>query len=125
MKKKRSVKVGDVIQFPHHCFSEQRRGWNGWIFRAGIVEKLYKNEYGKPFAVVTYCWRIAGRYQLLPCELRQRRVPIETLFEYDVPSKERNYKEYKAYEDAGEQVCWDEDTALLLDRGIIGGGDEK
>lgn len=73
MKLKRSVKVGDVIQFPHHCFSEQRR------------------------------------------------VPVSTLFEFNVERAERDYREFKVYEDAGEKVCWSEDTALLLDKGIIGG----
>lgn len=121
MKLKRSVKVGDVIQFPHHCFSEQCRGWNGWIFRAGIVDKLYTDEHGKKCAVVSYCSKRAGRYQLLPCEIRQRRVPVNTLFEFDVERAERDYREFKAYEDAGEKVCWSEDTALLLDKGIIGG----
>lgn len=125
MKLKRNIKVGDVIQFPHHRFSEQRRGWNGWIFRAGIVDKLYEDKNGKRYADVTYCWRTAGRYQLLPCELRQRRVTLGALFEYSVAWAEKTYKEFKAYEDAGEQVCWDQDIALLLDRGIIGGGDKK
>lgn len=121
MKLKKKVKVGDVIQFPHHRFSEQRKGWNGWIFRAGIVEQLYEDKHGRKCAVVSYCSRIAGRYQLLPCEIKQRRVLVSTLFEFNVEWADRTYREYKAYEDAGENVCWSEDTALLLDRGIIGG----
>lgn len=121
MKQKKNIKVGDVTQFPHHRFSEQRKGWNGWIFRAGIVEWLYENKHGEECAVVSYCARIAGRYQLLPCEIKQRRVRVSELFEFDVERAERTYREYKACEDAGEQVCWSEDTALLLDRGIIGG----
>ena len=41
MKVAKNVKVGDVIQFPRTQFAPLRSGWNGWLFSAGIVEKLY------------------------------------------------------------------------------------
>lgn len=114
MKQAKNVKVGDVVQFPHHCFAPMRQGWNGWIFRAAIVERLYTSKNGIPCAVVRYCSRIAGRYQLLPCVEATERIAIKNLFEYNVEFYKKHYEEFKAYEDAGEEVCWDNDTALLV-----------
>ena len=54
MKVAKNVKIGDVIQFPHHEFAPLRSGWNGWIFRAGIVEKLYISKSGKKCATVRW-----------------------------------------------------------------------
>ena len=119
MKQAKNVRVGDVIQFPHHCFDERRRGWNGWIFRAGIVDRLYTSKSGVACAVVRYCARRAGRYELVPCIEGTRNVAVSKLFEYNVEFHRQHYKEYKAFEDAGEQVCWDEDTALLVQNGIF------
>lgn len=119
MKQARNVKVGDVVQFPHHCFEPMRRGWNGWIFRAGIIEELYTSKKGIPCAVVRYCTRIAGRYQLLPCTEATMRIAVKNLFEYNVEFYRERYIEFKGYEDAGEPVCWDVDTALLVNHGIF------
>lgn len=119
MKKAKNVKVGDVIQFPWHCFDERRRGWNGWLFRAGIVERLYMSKSGKQCAEVRYCSKLAGRYKMLPNVETVRRVPVDVLFEYDVEFHRARYLEYKAYEDAGEPVCWTEDSALLVNHGIF------
>lgn len=119
MKKARNVKVGDVVQFPCYCFDERRYGWNGWIFRAAIIERLYTSKTGKQCAEIRYCSKLAGRYQLLPNKETVCRVVVDHLFEYDVEFNRKRYLEYKAYEDAGEPVCWTEDAALLVNHGIF------
>lgn len=119
MRKARNIKVGDVVQFPAYEFAPFRSGWNGWIFRAAIVDRLYTSKSGKPCAEITYCSRVAGRYQLLPNTEAKTRVLRDNLFQYDVPLRERKYREMREYEKNGEKVCWDEDTALLLNHGII------
>jgi hypothetical protein len=119
MKQERNIKVGSVIQFPLRQFAPLRQGWNGWIFRAGIVEKLYISKSGKKCATVRYCSRIASRYQLLPNTEATTNVLREHLFQYDVDKAQKSFLIFRQYEKNGEQVCWDEDTALLLNHGII------
>lgn len=119
MKLAKNIKVGDVVQFPCYCFDERRRGWNGWIFRAAIVERLYTSKSGEPCAEIRYCSKIAGRYQLLPNVETTCRVVTDRLFEYNVEFHRQRYLEFKAYEDAGEPVCWNEDVALLVNHGIF------
>ena len=108
-----------MVQFPAYQFAPLRRGWNGWIFRAAIVNKVYTSKSGAKCANITYCSRIAGRYQLLPNVEAEKNVKCEYLFEFDLERAAKSYREFKAYEDAGEQVCWDEDTALLLNHNLI------
>lgn len=55
MRKKRNVKVGDLVQFPYYMFAPMRSGWNGWLFRVGIVEKVFTTAAGKAGATVRYC----------------------------------------------------------------------
>lgn len=119
MKQAKNIKVGSVIQFPLRQFAPLRRGWNGWIFRAGIVEKLYISKSGLKCATVRYCSRLAGRYQLLPDTEATINLKREHLFDYDVDWAQKSYTEFRNIEKTGELVCWDEDTALLLNHGII------
>lgn len=119
MKQAKNVKVGSVIQFPLREFAPLRRGWNGWIFRAGIVEKLYISKSGKKCATVRYCSRRAGRYQLLPNTEATVNVLREHLFQYDVGWQQKMFTEGREAEKNGEEVCWSEDIALLLNHGII------
>lgn len=119
MRNAENVKVGDVVQFPCICFAPLRKGWNGWIFRAPIVERLYTSKTGVPCAVVSYCSRTAGRYQLLPCVEATAKVAVKNLFEFNVGFWKERYEKLKAYEDAGEEVCWDNNFVLLASRGIF------
>lgn len=119
MKQAKNVKVGDIVKFPHHCFDERRRGWNGWIFRAAIVERIYISKTGEKCAEIRYCSKIAGRYKLLPNEESTRKIQVKYLFEYNVDFYRKQYMELKAFEDNGEPVCWDQDTALLVNHGIF------
>ena len=118
MKVKKNLKVGDVIQFPHHEFQPFRSGWNGWIFRAGIVEKLYISKTGKECAKVRYCTRTAGRYELLPNVESTMNVLRKNCFEYDLDFYAKQIREFLEIEKTGEQVCWSEDAALLVNHGL-------
>lgn len=119
MKKARNIKVGDVVQFPAYEFAPMRRGWNGWIFRAAIVERLYVSTSGIKCAEIRYCSKRAGRYQLLPNVEATARIKCEHLFEYNVEFARKLYIQGLEEEKNGEQVCWSEDIALLVNHGII------
>lgn len=119
MRKARNIKVGDVVQFPAYEFAPLRRGWNGWIFRAAIVDRLYISASGIKCAEITYCSARSGRYQLLPNKEATKRIKCEFLFEFDVDFARELYIEGLECEKNGEQVCWSEDIALLVNHGII------
>jgi len=119
LKVAKNVKIGDVIQFPHHQFAPLRRGWNGWIFRAGIVEKLYISKSGKKCATVRYCTGCAGRYQLLPNKETTINLKREHLFEYNLEWEAKCIREFFEVEKNGERVCWSEDAALLVNHNLI------
>lgn len=112
--------VGQLVQIPAFEFAPMRKGWNGWMFRVGVIEKLYISKSGKKCAKVRYCTGIAGRYQLLPCTEYSKGFAIENVFQWDnLEWMQKQYTEFKSYEDNGEQVCWDQDTAFLLNNGYI------
>lgn len=67
MKAVKNPFVGQLVQIPAFEFAPMRSGWNGWIFRVGVIEKLYISKSGRKCAKVRYCTKTAGRYQLLPC----------------------------------------------------------
>ena len=119
MKVKKNIKVGDVVEFPHHEWQPFRSGWNGWIFRAGIVEKLYISKSGKECATVRYCTRTAGRYELLPNVESTMNVLRKNCFEYNLKFKVEQIHDFFDYEKTGGQVCWDEDAALLVNHGLV------
>ncbi|WP_029541987.1 hypothetical protein [Selenomonas sp. AB3002] len=119
MRKAKKIQVGSVIQFPWYQFEPSRSGWNGWMFRAGIVEKLYVNSKGRKCATVRYCSNIADRYQMLPNTEATKNIYQEYLFEFNVDLEQKNYKRCRALEKEGQKVCWGCDTALLVNHGII------
>ena len=119
MRKAKNIKVGDVVQFPWYEFAPMRKGWNGWLFRAAIVERLYTSTKGYKCAEIRYCSARAGRYQLLPNTEVTKKIRCDYLFEYDVEWTRKLYLEGLEEEKNGEQVCWSEDIALLVNHGII------
>lgn len=120
MKNAKKVEIGDLVRIPVYQFVPMRRGWNGWIFRVGVVEKLYRSKSGKECATVRYCSRCAGRYQLLPATETTINVLRDHCFEcVPLAIYTRNYKAFREYEKTGEEVCWDEDTAFLVQNGYI------
>lgn len=120
MKKVVNPYVGQLVQIPAYEFAPMRTGWNGWMFRVGVIEKLYISKSGRKCAKVRYCTKVAGRYQLLPCTEYSKGFVIENVFQWNgLALAQKNYTEFKAYEDDCEQVCWDEDTAFLVSNGYI------
>ena len=75
--------VGQLVQVPAFEFAPMRSGWNGWIFRVGVIEKLYISKSGRKCAKVRYCTRRAGRYQLLPCTEYSKGFVIKNVFQWD------------------------------------------
>lgn len=120
MKAVKNPKVGQLVRIPAYEFAQMRTGWNGWIFRVGVIEKLYISKSGRKCAKVRYCTKRAERYKLLPCTEYTKNFYIENVFQWDgLAWAQARYTEYKAYEDGGERVCWDEDTAFLVSNGYI------
>lgn len=85
MKKCKNVKVGDVVEFPHHQFAPYRYGWNGWIFKTGIVNRLYTSTQGKPCAELIYTYR--GE------EVKCKRLVCD-LFQFDIDWAKRQKSEF-------------------------------
>lgn len=83
MKRIKNPSVGQLVQVPVIEFAPQRRGWNGWLFRVGVIEKLYISKSGRKCAKVRYCTKRAGRYQLLPCTEYSKGFVIEDVFQWD------------------------------------------
>lgn len=54
------LKPGDLVEVPRTQFSEQRRGWNGWLFsEAVVISKGIGNKSKKP--VVKVLMRMPGK----------------------------------------------------------------
>lgn len=120
MKKVNSVKVGDVVQFPWLHSEPWRTGLNGWLFRAGIIEKVWTGaKTGAKYARVRYCVSTAGRYTLLPNVEETKDVRLDNLFSYNVEYNRKMYLEFLNAEKNGEQICWSADTALLVNHNIF------
>lgn len=120
MVKVKNPKVGQLVQIPVIEFAPYRKGWNGWIFRVGVIEKLYISKSGNKCATVRYCSKTAGRYKLLPNTETTKNLVLENIFEYNfLGLRSKQYKEFKEAEDEGEQICWDQDTAFLVNHGFI------
>ena len=85
MKKCKSVKVGDIVEFPHTCFAPYRQGWNGWLFKTGIVSRLYTSTKGFLCAELIYDYR--GE------DVKTRKLASD-LFEIDLEWKKRQKYEF-------------------------------
>lgn len=85
MKKMKSVKVGDVVRFPHYQFAPYRSGWNGWLFRTAIVKRLYTSAQGNPCAELLYSYRDE--------DVTCRKFVCE-LFEFDLDWAKRQKSEF-------------------------------
>ena len=56
----KSLKQGDLVEVPRTQFSQQRRGWNGWLFsEAVVIEKGIGTKSRKP--VVKVLMRMPGK----------------------------------------------------------------
>ena len=117
MEKVKNVKIGDVVQFPLRQYGPRDYEW---VYSAGIVEELgISKKTREKLVKVRYCYRRAGRYQLLPNQESTTWIKCKYLYQLNIEQEQRRYRELREYEKNGEQVCWSEDTALLLNHGII------
>lgn len=58
----KKAKIGDLVQVPRAQFSQQRRGWNGWLFsEAVVIKKGVTRKDRKPVIKVEMCIQIAGK----------------------------------------------------------------
>lgn len=106
MRKMRTLKVGKLCQIPLYEQFPYRKGWNGWKFAVGVIDKIYTTKSGRKAVTVRYCSKCASRYQLLPCTEVTKNVYAEFVFEWDfLDLYQRNYNEYRQVEENGEQVC--------------------
>ena len=118
MKKVRNAKVGDLVKVPVYNFAPHRSGWNGWLFRVGVVENIYTGQAtGRKIACVRYACKLLGKYTI-ECEETVKNFYLEKVFSYDsLLSDKRRYDECREWEKAGERVCWSEDLAFLAKNG--------
>jgi hypothetical protein len=116
MKKAKNLKAGDVVQFPEYEFAPYRTGWNGWTFRAAIIEKLYISTKGIKCATIRYCTATASKEQPLPNKEATKNIKCDYLFEYNVDFERNRYNDWVAKHGVG--FC-NEDIALLLNHNII------
>ena len=127
MKKKvRNPKVGDLVQVPVYEFAPFRTGWNGWIFRVGVIERIYVGrKSGRKIARVRYASKLHDRYGL-ECDEHSKDFYIDNVFLYDhIAIDLKNYVELLEAQNQGERVCWSEDTAFLVKNGYFTNGSTR
>lgn len=111
MKHAKNVKIGQLVEVPVYEFAPMRTGWNGWIFRVGIVEKLYVSKAN--YSCVKVRFRFNG-------EKQTRGFIAENVFEYKYLNlSQKDYTELKVDEEAGKKVCYTEDMIFLAENGFI------
>lgn len=120
MKKARNVKVGDLVQVPVYNFAPHRSGWNGWLFRVGVVENIFKGQAsGRKIARVRYACKLRDKYSR-ECDEVEKGFYLENVFAYDsLMFDKRRYDEVINWEKSGERVCWCEDLAFLANNGYF------
>lgn len=120
-KRAKNIEVGSIVEIPTHRWSQTRAGWNGWFFALGIVERLYTSKTGERCAVVKYCAKTCGRYDLLPCTYAEKRVLLDWCFDpaVTIACQKRHFPELEEAEKNGEPVCWSEDVAFMVDNGML------
>lgn len=111
MKRAKNVKVGHLVEVPVYEFAPMRTGWNGWIFRVGVVEKLYVSKANYSCAKVRFYFN--GKEQT-------KGFIAEHVFEYKYLNMlQKDYTELKADEEAGKKVRYPEDMIFLAKNGFI------
>jgi len=118
MKHAQNIKVGSLVQVPDYCFAPNRRGWNGWIFRAGIVLAIGKSKRdGATLYKVERCIRGYGdsRYPN-PKATITAWFRKDAIFEKDFTHANYVMQHPRSYWCQG---CYDEDTEFMIDHGFI------
>ena len=115
MKHAKKLTVGSLVEVPDYCFAPYRSGWNGWIFRAGIIRALGRSKRdGSPTYKVEYCRRgygYKGDKTTITKWFRQ-----DALFEKDYTHAKFLMEHPREYWCNG---CYDEDTEFMIDNGFL------
>ena len=111
MKHVKNAKVGQPVEVSVYEFAPMRTGWDGWIFRVGVVEKLYVGNAN--YSCVRVRFYLNGQEQT-------KGFIAEHVFEYKyLNMSQKDYTELKADEEAGKKVCYPEDMIFLAENGFI------
>ena len=114
----KNLKVGRLVQVPDYCFAPNRRGWNGWLFRAGIIRAIGKSKRdGATIYQVERCVQGYGnpRYKN-PKATVTAWFRKDAIFEKDFFHAEYLTAHPRSYWSDG---CYDEDTEFMIDNGFV------
>lgn len=114
----KNLKVGSLIQVPDYCFAPNRRGWNGWLFRAGIIRAIGKSKRdGATIYQVERCVQGYGN----PMS-KNPKATVTAWFRKDaIFEKDFFHAEYLTAHPRSHWCngCYDEDTEFMIDNGFV------
>ena len=113
MKKAKDLTIGAVVDVPDYCFAPTRYGWNGWIFRAGIIRQIGKTKKsGRTMYQVERCVLGYGQTK----KTFTKWFYPEELFEFSYKHSQMLMEHPREYWQHG---TYDDNTEFLIDQGII------
>lgn len=118
MKHAKNLKVGALVEVPDYCFAPNRRGWNGWTFRAGIIRAIGKSKRdGATIYKVERCtWGYGDpRYKTNKKTITKWFRP-ECIFEKGYEHAHYLMEHPREYWENG---CYDCDTEFMIDNGFL------
>lgn len=118
MRHAKNLKIGSLVQVPDYCFAPMRSGWNGWLFRAGVIRKIGKSKRdGATVYQVERCIRGYGDPRV-----KDNRRTITAWFRKDAIF-EKGYEHSKMLMEHPREYwcngCYDEDTEFMIDQGFL------
>lgn len=114
MKHAKNLKIGSLVQVPDYCFAPMRHGWNGWIFRAGVIRKIGKSKDGTIVYQVERCTKNYGYKGDKTTHTSWFRK--DAIFEKSFAHAEMVMQHPREYWNNG---CYDEDTEFMIDQGFL------
>ena len=113
MKKAKNLTIGAAVSVPDYCFAPLRHGWNGWIFRAGIIRKIGRSQ--KTGRIMYQVERCVFGYAQSKKTVTKWFYP-ESIMEFSFVHSNMLMEHPREYWDHG---TYDDDTEFLIDNGII------
>ena len=115
MRHAKNLKIGSLVQVPDYCFAPFRSGWNGWIFRAGIIRAIGKSKKdGATIYQVERCTKNYGYHGDKTTYTAWFRK--EAIFEKGYEHAKMLMEHPREYWCNG---CYDEDTEFMIDNGFL------
>lgn len=128
--RKAKLKIGELVEVPSYCFDQRRYGWNGWIFKHGVIRDVFIGAKTGRQVVVVETYR--GSYGQ---ELKNIRGEVvgysnrETILQkfyadavFAVDKKSIACRQEYVNEDRREAICghtYPSDTEFDIDMGFI------